>query len=912
MASSEQLSPEQLSTAAERASPAQLSFSSSLSSPLSPGQPPPFSPVDPQLYERDYPRLKSWGELRQAVRSTRRLQTNLANRVPHNFTFAKLETEQGTRTRLYFLGVPENLKENSLMFVDVPNDQNGEVSMLPWQPLLDSFHATPYMCQYSREEQLLRERKRVSAFGITSYDVDIEHRRFLFPASNSLYMCTDDNMTVSTSPYQKPVIRASWSFYGQKEACVSLHQEQAVVPEEIKSQCTAARIDPKICPSNNSLVGFVCSGDLWITNLGDEEERRLTFVHKGLSNLAEDPKTAGVPSFVVQEEFDRYTGYWWSPTFDQNSDGSRTYRLMYEEVDESEVEILHIVSSTNNERGVDHFRYPRAGTANATSTLKMLEITVDSSGKIKDTVVERHLREPLQELFPHMEYLVRVDWLPDGKKVWVQLLSRNQQWLILALLPLEFFSPTTSDTPTNSHGEAASPPVYLLLEEHSRIWVNIHELIYFFPQTRPDEVSFIWANEGTGFRHLYHVTASLSPEQAQMGMEVETGGAGAQDITHKAVQRCGLREIRQLTGGHWVVIGKPDMLWVDETRQLVYFMATKDTPLEEHLYVVSYMDPGEPVRLTELGYYHQVWMSQDCSMYVSVFSSVDTGPACMVYRVANQASRLIAKLLEHPILPVDYHPPELFQYRSLSGYDHYGYMYKPHNCAPGRKYPTLLFVYGGPQVQLVTNSFKGIRFLRLHTLASLGYAVVVLDGRGSNHRGLQFEGHLRGRMGSVEIEDQVEGLYWLAENVDYIDLNRVAIHGWSYGGYLSLMGLAQRPDVFKVAIAGAPVTCWSAYDTGYTERYMGTPSANVHGYSEGSVLRHASHFPEEENRLLIVHGLIDENVHFYHTSILINALVKACKPYQLQVYPNERHGIRQQDTCEHYETMVLSYLQKHL
>ncbi|KAI8503314.1 dipeptidylpeptidase [Branchiostoma belcheri] len=853
MASSEQLSPEQLSTAAERASPAQLSFSSSLSSPLSPGQPPPFSPVDPQLYERDYPRLKSWGELRQA-----------------------LETEQGTRTRLYFLGVPENLKENSLMFVDVPNDQNGEVSMLPWQPLLDSFHATPYMCQYSREEQLLRERKRVSAFGITSYDVDIEHRRFLFPASNSLYMCTDDNMT-----------------------------EQAVVPEEIKSQCTAARIDPKMCPSNNSLVGFVCSGDLWITNLGDEEERRLTFVHKGLTNLAEDPKTAGVPSFVVQEEFDRYTGYWWSPTFDQNSDGSRTYRLMYEEVDESEVEILHIVSSTNNERGVDHFRYPRAGTANATSTLKMLEITVDSSGKIKETVVERHLREPLQELFPHMEYLVRADWLPDGK-------NRNQQWLILALLPLEFFSPTTSDTPTNSHGEAATPPVYLLLEEHSRIWVNIHELIYFFPQTRPDEVSFIWANEGTGFRHLYHVTASLSPEQAQMGMEVETGGAGAQDITHKAVQRCGLREIRQLTGGQWVVIGKPDMLWVDETRQLVYFMATKDTPLEEHLYVVSYMDPGEPVRLTELGYYHQVWMSQDCSMYVSVFSSVDTGPACMVYRVANQASRLIAKLLEHPILPVDYHPPELFQYRSLSGYDHYGYMYKPHNCAPGRKYPTLLFVYGGPQVQLVTNSFKGIRFLRLHTLASLGYAVVVLDGRGSNHRGLQFEGHLRGRMGSVEIEDQVEGLYWLAENVDYIDLNRVAIHGWSYGGYLSLMGLAQRPDVFKVAIAGAPVTCWSAYDTGYTERYMGTPSANVHGYSEGSVLRHASHFPEEENRLLIVHGLIDENVHFYHTSILINALVKACKPYQLQVYPNERHGIRQQDTCEHYETMVLSYLQKHL
>jgi len=192
-------------------------------------------------------------------------------------------------------------------------------------------------------------------------------------------------------------------------------------------------------------------------------------------------------------------------------------------------------------------------------------------------------------------------------------------------------------------------------------------------------------------------------------------------------------------------------------------------------------------------------------------------------------------------------------------------------------------------------------------------------------------------MGTVELNDQVEMLQWLAETTGYIDLNRVALHGWSYGGYLSLMGLIQYPDVFKVcahrccfpysritvlincyrynlqlAIAGAPVTSWNFYDTGYTERYMDLPQNNPHGYMAGSILTYVNKFPDDENRLLIIHGLIDENVHFYHTSQLINALVKIGKPYQLQVYPNERHSLRSLDASKHYETTLLSFLQNHL
>lgn len=178
-------------------------------------------------------------------------------------------------------------------------------------------------------------------------------------------------------------------------------------------------------------------------------------------------------------------------------------------------------------------------------------------------------------------------------------------------------------------------------------------------------------------------------------------------------------------------------------------------------------------------------------------------------------------------------------------------------------YPTILNVYGGPEVQTVSNSFKGMRQLRMHMLASQGYCVICIDSRGSRHRGVQFESHLRRRLGTVELADQVEVFKILAKQLGFIDLNRVAIHGWSYGGYLSLMGLVQYPDLFKVAIAGAPgknfeysfraqssnsyfaVTSWEFYDTGYTERYMDLPENNRQGYIAGSVLSYINKFPDE-------------------------------------------------------------------
>jgi len=170
----------------------------------------------------------------------------------------------------------------------------------------------------------------------------------------------------------------------------------------------------------------------------------------------------------------------------------------------------------------------------------------------------------------------------------------------------------------------------------------------------------------------------------------------------------------------------------------------------------------------------------------------------------------------------------------------------------------------------------------------LGFLVFLLDNRGSARRGLAFESVIYHNLGEAEVEDQVDGVHWLVDQ-GLADGQRVGIYGWSYGGYMAAMCLMSAPETFVAAVAGAPVTQWDGYDTHYTERYMGTPQANPDGYEASSVMRHV---PDLRGHLMLIHGLIDENVHFRHAARLINALVAQRKSYDLLVFPNERHMMR--------------------
>uniref|UniRef100_A0A1B6C6F4 Peptidase S9 prolyl oligopeptidase catalytic domain-containing protein n=1 Tax=Clastoptera arizonana TaxID=38151 RepID=A0A1B6C6F4_9HEMI len=498
--------------------------------------------------------------------------------------------------------------------------------------------------------------------------------------------------------------------------------------------------------------------------------------------------------------------------------------------------------------------------------------------------------------------------------LWVQLLDRRQQRLELVLISLDnFVEPPPNVYHNENHLDSMESPL-VIWTETSDIWMNVHDLLHMFPIDENGNLSFIWASEETGFRHLYYITTYLG--SASNGLQDSVDGSEG-----IPVMSCRSTKIA-LTSGEWEVLGRD--LWVDEERQLVYFIGLRETPLEKHLYVVWLKRPGDIRLLTKPGFSYTADINVDCSICVIIYSSIESPPACQVFRIVHMGNsnvdwsinsitlKPLGYLLEPEVTSSDLHCPLLYTCKLISGVPLFSMVFKPHNFECGQKYPTVLYVYGGPEVQQVSNTFKGMRHLRMHMLAAQGYAVVAIDSRGSHHRGVVFESYLKGRMGTVELQDQIEVLQHLSERLGFLDMNRIAIHGWSYGGYLSLMGLAQYPDIFKVAIAGAPVTSWSLYDTGYTERYMDLPQNNLQGYKAGSILNYVNQFPDEENRVLIIHGLIDENVHFYHSSQLINAMVRAGKPYQLQVYPNERHSLRNLDASKHYETTLLSFLQNHL
>ncbi|XP_034486171.1 dipeptidyl peptidase 9 isoform X2 [Drosophila innubila] len=878
---------------------------------------------------------KSWAENKCFVQEIRKELSNLSTMVPTNVQFRHLSDG---RVRCYFLSTPPLTWETTLLFADINLQQQDEQQLilqqiggeidqatigsprsgaasptinlptfhfgaqpkprLEWQPLLQqpipsSHVGSGITCPYAKELQLLLERKRLPTWGITSYELHKPSGKIVFPCLNDLYQCLDTG-----------------------------YNSSLLFPTQLRTCPEWSALDPQICPQNSDLIAYISDCDIWVTHTLSGHEKRLTYTRSGRRTYVDDALSAGVPSYVMQEEFSRYQGYWWQPHSD---DG--IYRIVYEEVDETDVSLYTFPSSTAVPGEVDEYRFPRSGTPNAKSKLKLVQFVLNESLQISEISI-KDLPYSMLAVFPWLEYIVRVGWTPDANYVWVQGLDRKQQRLDVMLIPLDNFCESYSSqvsTPTDSLGDHSwrSPynrtitPLQVIYTEQSESWINVHDMLYFL-ELSDLSVTYVWASEETGFRHLYLVTSSLLLNHVNGCQTDATSAAAAAQqpnfVEPSALQPRIVNKVA-LTSGEWEVLARN--LWVDKANQLVYFVGLRDTPLEKHLYVVSLQRPEHIRLLTEPGYSYLVEFDDQCQLMLLVYCNIQRLPSCKVMRVmqtcqnggVNGIQISLAGFLHEGGKPEPQYCPQIFRPQLPSGDIVYAMVFKPHNFQLGVKYPTVLNVYGGPEVQTVNNTFKGKHQLRMHMLAAQGYCVICIDSRGSRHRGIRFESHIRGRMGQVELTDQVDALRILSDQLGYIDMDRIAIHGWSYGGYLSLMGLVQYPEIFKVAIAGAPVTNWEFYDTGYTERYMDLPQFNEAGYTAGSVLNYVHSFPEEDNRLLLIHGLIDENVHFNHTSRLISALNKANKPYALHIFPEERHSLRNLESNKNYETKLLSFLQ---
>ncbi|KAI9006525.1 dipeptidyl peptidase IV N-terminal region-domain-containing protein [Phycomyces nitens] len=687
-----------------------------------------------------------------------------------------------------------------------------------------------------------------------------------------------------------------------------------------KSLDLPVRADPKLGGFNTNFIAFTRDNDIWVADL-EGYETQLTFCSLNAENAT---MSCGVAEYVMQEEFRRFTGYYWGPC-DANIN-----QILYLETSEDNVDTVMITTPNapvnTYPTSSGPLRYPRAGRPNASSVIHI--VTFDFQAK---KIIRKRLWDmSIETLFPWTEYIVRFGWLPDMNSVWVQILSRDQKKTKVLRIPVSLFLSPQEYELQKLSSTKSDAEIEILWEETTDTWINISDT-YHFLDSHQNSTQFIWSSEKSGYRHLYFVTKTFGESKPS---------------------------IVQLTDGEWCVVDKP--LFVDESRRLVYFMGKKDTPLECHLYVTNYAPTSSIsiARLTELGFSHNVTVFPSSGIFVDCFSNLECYQVIILCRlgfdtldglpvvVDDNTVRLTSVPImkthpEHtlnchfskahiPVLSLEPFPSmdipksKVFEFLSHDGVKLYGCLYKPLHYTAGTSFRTVLHIYGGPKSQMVTNDFRFPRLLRYLMSVYFGFAVVIIDGRGSCDRGLAFEAGIKNRLGTIELMDQIDGLNFLANTkfgaeptpdgntVSVIDMSRIAITGWSYGGYLSLMGLAKHPSIFKLAIAGAPVTQWELYDSAYTERYIGLPSENPSAYSIGSILNKVERFPDCENRLLIAHGLIDENVHFRHTESLVSLLVKFNKPHYLQVYPTEKHGLRHASVNEHFETLMFYWLMNYL
>jgi len=429
-------------------------------------------------------------------------------------------------------------------------------------------------------------------------------------------------------------------------------------------------------------------------------------------------------------------------------------------------------------------------------------------------------------------YLARVLW-ETPESLLVQILSRDQKSLRLYRF------------------DAANGERSLLLEETSDRWINLHDQLRVL--NRSGEL--LWSSERSGFRHL-------------------------------EIREHGGKLVRVLTAGNWSV---DEVLAVDESRRQAWFSSGHEHPCEIQVYRVS-LDGGAVERVTtEPGTHHAV-VREDGKMFIDTASDRAHPPVTTVRdRDGKIVNRIDDAAADPRLQEVRLDPPVLTEYKNRDGQTLYGAYYAPRSQPPGAKVPLVVMVYGGPHVQRVIDGWTVTADMTAQFLAGRGFAVWKTDNRGSSRRGFDFESAINRNMGTVEVRDQVDGVAFAAASWPAVDPTRVGVTGGSYGGYLTLRCLTLAPKVFRAGVAIAPVTDWEGYDTCYTERYMGTPADNPKGYLASSVL------PEARNisgSLLLIHGLLDENVHYRHTARLTSALIAAGRPFDILPLPESRHSPR--------------------
>jgi dipeptidyl-peptidase-4 len=513
--------------------------------------------------------------------------------------------------------------------------------------------------------------------------------------------------------------------------------------------------------------------------------------------------------------------------------------IAFARIDETPVPIQKRYEVYPDRTEVIEQRYPAAGDPNVTVKL--------------GTIAPRKGATPAWiELGTNPDiYLARVQWR-DAKRLTFQRQSRDQR-------RLDLIETTLADGKQRT-----------LITETSKTWVPLHDGLRFLKDDR-----FLWISERSGFEHLYVASADG-------------------------------KRLTPLTSGDWPVDA---LLAVDQDKGLVYFSAGrtadgKADARQNHIHVVPLAGGAIRTLSTEPGM-HGASFAKNASVYVDSWSNANTPPQIVLHRA--DGTRVAALVENDPSKPDHAYAPyrdaqRPVEFGTLTAADgrtplHYS-LIKPDGFDPAKRYPVVVYVYGGPAAQTVTNSWpgRGDHFFNQY-LAQQGYVVFSLDNRGTPRRGASFGGALYGKQGTVEVDDQRKGVEWLRAQ-PWVDGQRIGVYGWSNGGYMTLMLLGKAPNDYACGVSGAPVTDWALYDTHYTERYMDHPKTNPEGYREGSVFTHVDGI--KPGALLLIHGMADDNVLFGNSTKLMSELQKRAIPFELMTYPGAKHGLRGNDALHRY------------
>lgn len=451
------------------------------------------------------------------------------------------------------------------------------------------------------------------------------------------------------------------------------------------------------------------------------------------------------------------------------------------------------------------------------------------------------------------QYLPRFFWTPDPAKLFIFRLNRLQNQLEIL------------------HADAATGKSDVIYTEKSHTYIDEghYDRLFFVDTDR-----YILTSEEDDYSHLYLMSI----------------------VDRSRVQ---------LTSGPWDVTG---VKGYDKQNELVYFTAAAEKPFNREIYSVNLK--GKVKKISEEEGWHDPTFSSNFKYYINSYSSVDSPPVYTLRKSNGKILRILEDNADLKQRTEDFGFSEtgFFSFTTSEGVDLNGWQLLPPGFDPGKKYPVLMYVYGGPGSQTVTNMWGYNNYIWFQYLAQNGFIVVSVDNRGTGARGQEFKKMTYLELGKYETIDQIEAARYLASR-EYVDSGRIAIFGWSYGGYLSSLCITRGADHFAAAVAVSPVTNWRYYDNIYTERFMRKPQQNADGYDHNSPIHHVDKL---QGKYLLIHGTGDDNVHVQNTMDMVSALQKAGKQFDLMLYPNKNHGIYGGNTRYHLFTRITEFLMENL